>query len=123
MIKKNYKGRCERVTLSKSSSVCRFYNKIQAAYADVLEQNDVIVEFHCNMPLDGPEYEDYTSDFVCKKKDGTLRVRECVFRKYLTKPGTAKLLEMSRQYWFVKRGVEDWGIVVDKKKDGEGNES
>ncbi len=50
-------------------------------------------------------------------------VRECVFRKHLTKPMTAKLLDESRNYWR-RRGVTDWGIVVDKKKeeDGDGEE-
>ena len=49
-------------------------------------------------------------------------IRECVFRKHLTKPMTAKLLDESRNYWR-RRGVTDWGIVVDKKKeDGDGEE-
>ena len=122
MQKKNYKGRCERKQLSKCSTVCRFYSKIQSAYADVLQENDEIVEFRCYVLLDGLSEGEYTTDFVCTKKDGTLRVRECVERKYLTKPGTAKLLEASRQYWFVKRGVEDWGIVIDKKKEGESSD-
>lgn len=45
-------------------------------------------------------------------------VRECVFRKLLSKPLTAKMLDASRVYWG-KRGVLDWGIVVEKEKDGE----
>ena len=47
-------------------------------------------------------------------------IRECVFRKNLTKPMTAKLLDESRNYW-KRRGVTDWGIVVDKKKEEEDN--
>jgi len=33
MIKKNYKGRCERKQLSKCHGICRLYNKIQVAYS------------------------------------------------------------------------------------------
>ena len=122
MQKKNPKTRCERKQLSKCNSVCRLYSKIQSAYADLLEQNPEIVEFRCNVLLDGIEEGEYTTDFVCTKIDGTLRVRECVNRKYLTKPGTVKLLEISRQYWYVKRGITDWGIVVDEKKEGDTDE-
>ena len=39
-------------------------------------------------------------------------VRECVFRKHITKPMVVKLLDASKLYWQA-RGVEDWGIVTD----------
>ena len=52
------------------------------------------------------------SDFVCVKNDGGLMVRECVYRKFLTKPMTVKLLDDSRNYWR-NHGVEDWGLVID----------
>ena len=55
---------------------------------------------------------DYMSDFVCVKNDGGLMVRECVYRKFLTKPMTVKLLDDSRNYWRI-HGVEDWGLVID----------
>ena len=42
-------------------------------------------------------------------------VRECVFRKFLTKPMTVKLLDASRDYW-LKHGVSDWGVVIDEEK-------
>ena len=114
MNKKNPKTRCIRKQLTKCADVCRCYDKIQSVYADLLEENDEIVEFKCNVLLEGLELGEYTSDFVCTKTDGTLRVRECVERKNLTRPYTAKLLDASRNYW-TKRGVEDWGIVIDKK--------
>ena len=123
MQKKNPKTRCERKQLSKCEGICRLYNKIQIGYADRIQEEDGIVSFRCNVPLDGPEAEDYTTDFVCTKADGTLRVRECVWRHQLTWPSVVKLLEISRQYWYVKRGIRDWGIVVDKKKDGESDET
>ena len=48
------------------------------------------------------EVGEYTSDFVCTKADGDLMVRECVFRKFLMKPLTVKLLDASRDYWLPK---------------------
>lgn len=109
MRKKNYKGRCEKRSISKSKEICRTYDALQSAYADMLQDNTEIVEIRCNVPLDGLEY---TTDFVCVKAGGDLRVRECVRRKFLTKPLTVKLLDESRQYW-LRRGVTDWGLVVD----------
>lgn len=110
MRKKNYKGRCEKRSISKCEEVCRTFDPIQYAYADILQDNTEIVEIRCNVPLDGLEY---TTDFVCVKTGGELLVRECVNRKFLTKPLTVKLLDESRQYW-LRRGVTDWGLVVDE---------
>lgn len=111
MRKKNYKGRCEKRTISKCEDVCRTFDPIQYAYADVLQASEEIKEIRCNVPLDG---EEYTSDFVCVKSNGELLVRECVDRRFLTKPLTVKLLDVSRLYW-LHRGVTDWGLVVDEK--------
>ena len=58
---------------------------------------------------------DYTSDFVCIRKDGEWMVRECVFRKFLTKPMTVRLLDTSREYW-LRHGISDWGIVIDEER-------
>ena len=44
MRKKDYKGRCEKRTLSKCKEICRTYDGIQSAYADLLQQNDSITE-------------------------------------------------------------------------------
>lgn len=41
-------------------------------------------------------------------------VRECVYRKHLTKPLTIKLLDASRKFW-LERGVIDWKIVVEEE--------
>lgn len=113
MLKKNYKGRCEKTTFSKCKGVCRLYNPIQISFAKTLEQDISIVEFSCNFFLDGLTVGDYTTDFLCKKSDGSLMVRECVERNHLMKPMTVKLLDLSRDYWS-KHGVDDWGIVTDK---------
>lgn len=67
-----------------------------------------------NILLDGLELGEYSSDFVCTKTDGDLMVRECVFRKFLTKPLTVKLSDASGGYWLEHR-VTDWGLVVDEE--------
>lgn len=95
MLKKGYKGRCEKKVLSKCQNVCRTYNPIQTKYADILQE----CEDKCNVLLDGLPEGEYTTDFVCVKSNGDLMVRECVFRKHLTKPLTVKLLDVSREYW------------------------
>jgi len=115
MRKANYKGKCKKQSFTKCREVCKTYDDIQAAYAERLEQWEDIFEFSCNVLLTGLDIGSYTSDFVCKKINDELMVRECVFRKHITKPMTVKLLDASRDYWF-SRGVTDWGIVVDAEK-------
>ena len=114
MRKKNYKGRCEKRVLSKCKEVCRTYDDIQSAYAELLQKSESITEIRCNVLLDSLEVGEYTSDFVCVKTDGDMMVRECVNRKYLTKPMTVKLLDASRNYW-LRHGVTDWGIVTNEE--------
>jgi hypothetical protein len=111
MRKVNFKGRCEKRVLSKCKSVFKSYDPIQNAYADVLEANIDIGEIQCNVPL-GDDCSEYMSDFVCRTVEGELIVRECINRKLLIRPLTGKLLDMSRTYW-LRRGVNDWGIVTD----------
>ena len=112
---KNYKGRCVKRELNKCIDICRTYDPIQTAYADILASDEEIAEFSCNVPLESFSEGAYTTDFVCTKKDGTVMVRECAYRKLLTKPLTVKLLEASRQYW-LHHGVSDWGIVTNEEK-------
>ena len=112
MRQKNFKGgRCTKRKLKKSEEVAKTYDKIQTAYADILDRDPKVNSIRCNVPLDG---EDYMTDFVCTKQDGDLMVRECVFRSKLSLPRTCKLLDISREYWR-KRGVTDWAIVVEKE--------
>lgn len=115
MRKKNYKGRCIKKSVSKARNICRTYDEIQLFYLDVLQDNPEIKEIRCNTPLDGSELGEYTTDFLCVKLDNDLMVRECVYRRLLPKPKTATLLDASRLYW-LKRGVTDWGLVVDAEK-------
>ena len=100
--------------IDKCADVCRTYDPIQYAYADVLSADESVQEIRCNVPLDGAELEEYTTDFVCVRTGGDLMVRECVSRKFLTKPLTIRLLDASREYW-IRHGVTDWGIVIDEE--------
>ena len=115
MRKKNYKGRCEKKQIAKCAGVCRTYDDIQRVYAERLSEREDIAEIRCNIPLDGLSLGDYTSDFVCLKTDGELMVRECVYRRFLIKPMTLKLLDASREYW-LRHGVTDWGLVIDEEQ-------
>lgn len=115
MRKKGYKGRCEKRILSKSKEPVRTYDAIQYAYADILQEDETIQEFSCNVLLEGLAEGAYTSDFVCRKTDNDLMVRECVQRNLLTKPLKIKLLDASRVYW-LRHGVTDWGLVIDAEK-------
>lgn len=115
MRKKNYKGmKVTKRMLSKCEGVCRTYDAIQYAYADLLSKAEDVQSFRVNVLLEGLQEGDYTSDFVIVKTDGGLMIRECVSRRHLTKPMTTKLLDASRNYW-KSHGVSDWGIVVEKE--------
>lgn len=110
MRKKNFKGRCEKRTLEKCKGVCKTYDKIQSAYADILQNDDDIIEIRCNVSVG----DEYTTDFVCVKSNNDIMVRECVMRNHLTKPMTIKMLDISREFW-QNRGVTDWGLVTNEE--------
>lgn len=122
MRKKNYKGRVEKRTLPLCNNVCRTYDALQYQYATLLSKSDDVESFDVNVSLEGLEIGAYTSDFVIHKKDGGIAIRECVFRSKLTRPLTCKLLDASRLYW-KSHGVNDWGIVIDKEKEGVENDA
>ena len=111
MRKKNFKGRCEKRSLEKFTTICKTYDPIQSAYANILVKNKDIAEGRCNEILDDDSSE-YMTDFVCTKTNGDLMVRECISRKLLSRPQMAAMMDMSRTYW-LRHGVTDWGIVVD----------
>ncbi len=103
MRKKNYKGaKCTKRYVNKCDDVCKTYDAIQYAYANLLSEAEEVKSFQVNVLLQGLEEGAYTSDFVITKADGNLMARECVSRKYLTKSMTTKLLDASRSYWNVK---------------------
>ncbi len=118
MRRKNIKDRCEKNHFDKCPDVCKTYDAVQTAYAKKLQKRVSISEFRCNVPFEveeGDELERYTSDFICVKDDGEIMVRECLWRKNITRPKVARLLDASKDYWF-KHGVTDWGLVVDEEK-------
>lgn len=88
MRKKSYKGRCKKRSLSKCQGICKTYDAIQSAYADMLQSDDSISEFRCNVLMDDLDIGQYTTDFICTKSNGDLMIRECVFRSHLAKPMT-----------------------------------
>lgn len=114
----SFKGRCVRKELKKCNEVVRTYDKVQSAYADVLEEEEQIVSFRCNVPLEDFEESNMSTDFVCVKTNGEIVVRECVFRRQLLLPRTCKLLDASRIYW-LRRGVTDWALVVEEVSNDE----
>ena len=108
------KVRCEKRKLSKCEDLLRLYSPMQSRFADLLQADDSVKTFLCNVMLESCDVGDgFTTDFVVTKTDDTIMVRECVYRKHLSKPLTIKLLTASLRYWS-ERGVKDWGLVVDK---------
>ena len=102
--------------LAKCKSVFHAYNDIQYAYGIRLDSHNDIADIECNIKLVGcPDGDHYTTDFYCTKTNGEIMVRECVEKSKLLKPMTAKLLDISRNYWLSK-GVLDWGIVLGEGK-------
>ena len=115
MKRKNIKDRCQKRSLPKFRGVCKTYDSISFRYAECLVSDEEIKEIRCNVLLEGFPEGEYTSDFVCTKQNNDLMVRECVFKKYLVKPLTVKLLDASRKYW-LERGVKDWKIVIEREE-------
>lgn len=108
------KVKCTKISITKSPNVFRAYNDVQLAYVKKLEEDNSVREIRANIligTLDGLDGK-YSTDFFVIKTNGDVYVRECVYRKYLTKPLTIKMLDASREYWLAK-GVEDWGVVID----------
>ena len=112
------KVRCEKRKLPKCEDLLRLYSPMQSRYADLLQEDDSVKSFLCNIPLDPCDAGDgFTTDFVVTKTDDSVMVRECVYRKHLSKPLTIKLLTASFRFWSEK-GVRDWGLVVDRDESG-----
>ncbi len=111
----DYKGKRIKRSLVKCNDVFKAYDDIQNALADLLDNDPSIIEIKCNVLLEDHSIGDYTTDFVCTKDDGTIMVRECVFRKVLLRPKTVTLLHFSQHYWF-QRGVTDWKVVIEREE-------
>lgn len=71
MRKKNYKGaKCTKRYVNKCDDVCKTYDAIQYAYANLLSEAEEVKSFQVNVLLQGLEEGAYTSDFVITKADG-----------------------------------------------------
>ena len=109
------KTRCIKRKIPKCKDILRTYDKVQNAYADILAEDNDVVEIFCNLPLEDKSVGDFVSDFVCTKSDGTTMVRECVLRTNLLRPRTVKLLDFSQRYW-ANRGVSDWKVIINEEE-------
>ena len=73
---KNFKGgRCIKTKLKKCEEVARTYDKIQTAYADVLDKDKNVEVIKCNVLLENLEDGEFTTDFLCTKTNGDLSRR------------------------------------------------
>ncbi len=113
MRNKNQKSRCVKLALANFEDVVKTYDDLQLATAKMLAANDNFTVIRCNVDSCTIDGTAYTSDFLCKRKDGSFAVYECVFRKYLDKPKNCRLLTESQKFWY-GRGVE-WVLVIDKE--------
>ena len=100
MRKKNYKGaKVSKRVVAKCEGVCRTYDAIQYAYANLLSEAEEVKSFQVNVLLQGLEEGAYTSDFVITKADGNLMVRECVSRKHLTVFCKHFFAKVAKYFW------------------------
>ena len=113
MRNKTIKKRCTKQSLPKFEGVCKTYDKLQAVAAVYLSELEDVANIRSNIDSALVDGTQYTTDFVCEKRNGDLAIWECVYRKHLMKPLTVKLLDASRSFW-LSRGVTDWGVIIDE---------
>ena len=111
MRSRNFKGRCEKRSFSKSTTVCRLYSPLMAAFAEKLQTDDTVIAFECIVPMEGTEL---TSDFLITSEGGAKAIRECVPREKLESAIVIKNLDMSLSYWR-RHGISDWKTVTECK--------
>lgn len=113
MRNKIQKTKCVKQMLPHFEEVVKTYDALQEATARMLSEDDGLVSIRCNVDCCTIDGTAYTTDFLCKRKDGSFVVYECVYRKYLDKPKNCRLLDKSQKFWY-GRGVE-WILVIDKE--------
>ena len=101
--------------LNKCKTIFYAYNELQFKYGNFLDEKDNVSEFKCNVRINCSLGDNYTTDFYIINKDGSITIRECVYREKLNKPLTAKMLDSSRNYWLSK-GIKNWGIVINEEE-------
>ena len=108
----NSRSKTIKKKLNKCKNIFFAYSNLQFTYGNILDSSSEVIEIKCNVKLVECDLGDnYTTDFVCTKLDGSLMVVECIEKDKLLKPLTCKMLDTSRNYWLSK-GVEDWRLVV-----------
>ena len=115
MRNKGLKTRCTKQSLPKFEGVCKTFDKVQTAAAIVLSKMEDVKTIRSNVDSAIVDGTQYTSDFVCEKRNGDLAIWECVYGKHLMKPLTVKLLDASRSFW-LSRGAE-WGVIIDENNE------
>ena len=97
----------------------------EQAYANVLEADEQVEGFEENYCLNTERFQnidpvgirssyfdqEWKTDFLVHKKDGSHAVRELVRGDELTRNTVLEQLELSRRYWEVE-GVSDWKIIL-----------
>lgn len=106
------------MSLPHFNEVVKTYDDLQLAAAKSLSDNSNFVSIQSNVESIEMDGTKYTSDFLCKDKDGAYTIFECVYRKQMDKPKHMKLLDASQQFW-AARGVQ-WGLIIDKAEGTEG---
>lgn len=101
--------------LNKCKDIFKAHNELQFKYGEQLDKRSDIAEIKCNVPIDCELEGKFTTDFYCVKTDGSIFIRECVYKDKLMKPFYIKTLDASRDYWLSK-GITDWGIVLNETK-------
>ncbi len=72
----------KRITriVSKCKVPIKTYDKVQDSYADILEQNEDVIEIQCNVPFEDTSIDEFTCDYVITKQDGTFQtIPLCIF--------------------------------------------
>lgn len=110
MRNKVQKGKCVKQTLPHFEGVVKTYDDLQNAAAKLLSGSSEFISIQANVDCIEMDGIKYTSDFLCKDKDGGYTVYECVYRKYIDKPKTVKLLDSSQRFWQGRGCI--WGWII-----------
>lgn len=124
MRKQSTKERYVTRQFQKTEDPCRIYDDIQRAFAMKLEDDEGVKSFRMNVLIDGgiipprsswQPKEPFMTDFLIEYIDH-VAVREAVAREQLNRVSVLEKLDYSRRFWRLQ-GIEDWGLVVDKRRD------
>lgn len=115
MHKKDYKGRCEKKTLTKSKEICRTYDPIQNKFADMLNDSPDIKEIRCNVLLDNFPEGEYTSDFDYALNKWRFNGERMHTKRQDIKANEYQTFRCIKSI-LVNHGISDWGIVTNAEE-------